>query len=100
MSVKMCVPIPDEGIEYDQFGRLLYHPEFHTNQGQPFTTEDLVYLCKFYEVDGYKSVSLALGRTEKSVKQKVENLKKYNQFDYYKNKWDLLFNRYYHGQNH
>lgn len=48
---------PDEddrkdGITFDKMGRMQYNPIFHTNHGKPFTVSDLIYLCKYYGVDG------------------------------------------------
>jgi predicted ArsR family transcriptional regulator len=71
--------------EYDRHGRMKYHPEFHKNHEKPFTESDLEYLCKFYDVDGAKLISLALGRTEATVRSKLSNLKKRGLFEYYKN---------------
>jgi hypothetical protein len=72
-------------FEYDNQGRLKYHPDFHPNHKKTFTESDLEYLCKYYEVDGKKKMSLALGKTETTVSMKVVLLKKNGLFDYYKN---------------
>jgi hypothetical protein len=93
MAKKRNLAIPEEGIEYDNRGRLKYHPEFHPNQGERLNDEELAYLCKFYEVDSLKSLSLALGRTERTLTNKVNYLRKKGLFDYYKKKWDLLYER-------
>lgn len=71
-------------VQYDRNGRMLYHPEFHPNQGKHFTVEELIYLCKFYDYDGPKYMSLALGRTEHTICEKVYQLKKSGKFEYYK----------------
>ncbi|MGF9907304.1 DNA-entry nuclease [Brevibacillus porteri] len=75
-------------VEYDVRGRMLYHPEFHPNQGKRFSDEETAYLCKFYETDSLKSLSLALGRIEKSLEYRIAYLKKTGLFDYYRAKWD------------
>ncbi|RNB94411.1 DNA-entry nuclease [Brevibacillus parabrevis] len=67
---------------------MLYHPDFHPNQGKPFDDDETAYLCKFYEADSLKSLSLALGRLEKSLEYRVAYLKKAGLFDYYRGKWD------------
>lgn len=72
-------------IEYDCRGRMKYHPDFHPNHGKRFTESDLEYLCKFYGIDGQKSVSLALGKTEMVINQKITSLRKRGLYDYYKN---------------
>jgi len=71
--------------EYDRVGQMKYHPEFHKNHKKSFTESDLEYLCKFYDVDGAKLISMALGRTEAAVRSKLSNLKKRGLFEYYKN---------------
>ncbi|MED4586695.1 DNA-entry nuclease [Brevibacillus choshinensis] len=90
MAKKRNVSVPDEGIEYDKRGRLMYHPELHPNQGKPFSDEETAYLCKYIESDGMKSMSLALGRLELSVKHKLDFVRKNGLVEYYKSKWDRL----------
>lgn len=74
-----------ESLEYDVGGRLQYNPDYHPNHGKPMTEEDLEYMCKYYEIDGRKSISLALGRTEKTIASKVTKLRATGKYDYYKN---------------
>jgi hypothetical protein len=74
-----------EKVTYDNYGRMAYHPEYHSNHRKPFTEEELEYLCKFYKLDGPLSISLCLGRTEKTVMSKVYMLKRKGLFEYYKN---------------
>lgn len=78
-------------VEYDSRGRMNYHPDFHPNQGKRFSTEETAYLCKFYDVDPIKTLSLALGRTEKSLEYRIVYLRKKSLIDYYKAKWDRHF---------
>ena len=73
-----------KAVEYDDFGHMSYHPKFHDRHGTRFTEEELEYLCKFYECDGFRSMSLALGRTERTTIQKVANLKKEKVYRYYR----------------
>lgn len=47
--------------------------------------EELEYLCKFCEVDDWRTMAFSLGRTEKTLRTKVNNLKRKGLFDYYKN---------------
>lgn len=82
---------PKPEIEYDDRGRMKYHPDFHPNQGKRFTDEETAYLCRFYETDTLKSLSLALGRLERSLEYKIVNLRKRALIDYYKYKWDRQF---------
>lgn len=71
----------------------MYHPDLHPDQGKPFTTEELAYLCKFYGYDPLKTLALALGRTEQTITNKVLYLRRAGVFDYYRKKWDLLFEK-------
>lgn len=74
-----------KAIEYDANGRMKYHRDFHQKQSHPWTTEDLEYLCKYYKVDGLKTISFALERTEMTVATKIHELRKSKLFNYYKN---------------
>lgn len=85
--------VKSPAITYDKRGRMEYHPEFHPNQGKRFSVDETVYLCKFYGIDSIKSLSLALGRTEKSLEYRIMYLKRAELFDYYKKKWDRMFER-------
>lgn len=66
-------------------GRMQYHPEFHPNHGKPFSQDDLIYMCKFYEIDGPRKISFALGKTEHTVMSRISALRKNGKFEYYKN---------------
>lgn len=79
-------PVIDTTIEYDGMGRMKYHPEYHTNHKKPFTEEELIYLAKYYKIDGRLNISLALGRTESTISTKVCELKKKGLWSYYQNK--------------
>lgn len=79
------IDVEEIEITYDKQGRMNYHPEFHFNHGKPFEPVELEYLCKFYESDGAADISFALGRTESTLRSKVNSLKKNGLFEYYKN---------------
>lgn len=80
----------DETIEYDNFGRMKYHPEYHFSHGKRFSKEELMYLCRFWEFDNRKDVALALGKTEHTLATKVWELRRDNEFEYYKQEYDNL----------
>lgn len=85
--------IKQDNIQYDRYGRVRYHPEYHPNHGKPYTTYDLWYLCRFWGFDSCRSLSFALGRPETAVKSKVHLLKKAGSFEYYKkmnNYWESM----------
>jgi DNA-binding MarR family transcriptional regulator len=69
----------------DNEGRVKYHPDLHPNHKQPYKLSELVYLCKFYRRGNRREISLALGRTESTVADKVCKLRKAGLLDYYKN---------------
>ena len=73
-----------EGIEYDNFGRIKFHPDYHFNHKKPFTDEELEYICKYYDTDGPRAIGFALGRTEMTIRTKVDWLKKNNLIGKYK----------------
>lgn len=77
-----------EDITYDHYGRMNYNPELHFAHGKRFTEEEKAYICKFYEFDGAEFVSLALGKTEKTIYQYYSQLKKQGLIEHYKRKWD------------
>lgn len=76
-----------DGIEYDKYYRMKYHPDFHPNHGRAFTTEDLEYLCMFYQHDDARTMSFALGRTEHVCRSKYASLKKKNLVEYYRERF-------------
>ncbi len=76
--------ICEDNIQYDRHGRMMYHPEFHPNHGRRMTEEELEYLCKYCEVDSWRHLSFALGRTEHTLRSKVNSLKKRGLYEYYK----------------
>ncbi|WP_246168306.1 DNA-entry nuclease [Paenibacillus antarcticus] len=81
---------PDEqdiidGITYDRQGRMEYNPLFHFNHGKHYTTSELIYICKYYEIDGRRNMSLAIGKTIKSITSTVWKLRQSGKWDYYKN---------------
>lgn len=77
-----------DGITFDKQGRMNYHPDFHPNHKTKFMLFDLIYLCKYYEVDGPRKISFALGRTEHTIMSKVAALRKSGLYDKYKNMSD------------
>lgn len=72
-------------ILYDKNKRMKYNPLFHSKHKIPFDDEELEYLCKYYETDGPKLMSMALDRTEMVITATVTRLKKQKKFEYYKN---------------
>lgn len=75
----------EDDVQFDHFGRMIYHPEFHDRHGETFTEEELEYLCKYWEYDGQRLMAYALGRTEHVLRNKVYYLRKNGKLDYYKN---------------
>lgn len=73
------------GIEYTKSNsRMRYNPEFHENHGNPYTKEDLIYMCSMWDGMKKADIALALGRTQGTVLSKVHYLRKIGLFDYYK----------------
>lgn len=63
-------------VEYDSCGRMKYNPDLHDRQGQPWTNDEIEYLTNWYIKIGIEEMSLALGRTEGTVANKVYHLRK------------------------
>ncbi len=63
-------------VEYDDFGRMKYNPEYHFNQGTSWSTEDKEYLIEWLDKIGLEEMSLALGRTEATISEKARVLRK------------------------
>ena len=83
-SIAVANPQADYPIEYDKYGRMAYNPMFHTSHGIPFTEEEKEYLCKFYEYDGAKMMSMAIGKTEKVIQKTVYELREKGLFEFYR----------------
>jgi hypothetical protein len=79
-----------ETYDFDECGRMNYDPRFHFAMGKPYTVGELMYLCRFYEHDGVKSLAFALGKPEQALTNVVIQLRKKGMFEYFKNKWDEL----------
>lgn len=54
-------------ITFDRFNRMKFHPDFHPNQGKPYTTEELEYLCRFYDHNPNDSICTWSNRTSDSM---------------------------------
>lgn len=65
-----------EQVQFDRYKRMKYHPEYHKNMGQPWSFEDLQYLINYYDKIGATEMSFALERTETSILQRVNELRK------------------------
>lgn len=77
--------VHEDEFQYDQFGRILYNPKYHSKHKTFFTEEDIEYLCKYCEIDGLKYMSHALDRPEATLSSKIYLLRKTGEFEYYKN---------------
>lgn len=63
-------------LAFDDFGRILYNPEFHKRHCKPWTKEEVDYLVNWYMRIGAEEMSFALERPEASIMQKVTHLRK------------------------
>jgi hypothetical protein len=73
-----------DGISYDSYGRMEYHPDFHPNHLVNMNAEEFEYLCYFWEYDSARTMAYALGRTENNLRSSVYKLKQSGRFDMYK----------------
>lgn len=72
MATETITPAPT----YDAYGRMNYHPEYHPNNGKPWTTTDVKYLIEYYEKIGPEQVGLDIGRTIHAVMTRAYELRK------------------------
>lgn len=80
--------IVKDGYEYTASNhRMRYNPEFHFNQGNPWSKEDLLYLCGMWGGMKTRDISFAIGRTESTCLTKVYSLRKIGLFETYKKKF-------------
>ena len=70
--------------------RMTYHPETCSRHYHGFTTNELAYMCYWYGNVSSREIALALGRTQKSILNKVARLKKSGQFNRYQRMYDRL----------
>ena len=49
--------------QYDKFGRMKFHPDYHERHKAPWTNHEEEYLIENYVKMGPERISLALGRT-------------------------------------
>ncbi|MEK5205216.1 DNA-entry nuclease [Bacillus sp. FSL R10-2789] len=71
-------------VQYDSSGRMKYHPDYHFNHKQPYTVNEMIYICSTYCRGRRREVAFAVGRTEATVASLVHMLKKSGDFDRYK----------------
>lgn len=65
-----------QDVAYDRYGRMKYHPEYHSKQQTPWTVEDQNYLIENYVLLGPEQISFALERTIHTVMQRACELRK------------------------
>ncbi|MGL5440828.1 MAG: hypothetical protein ACRDA4_10700 [Filifactoraceae bacterium] len=63
-------------LEVDRFGRLKYNKEFFGKTGSKWTKEDMDYLIGWYTKIGSEEMAFALERTETSILQRVNELRR------------------------
>jgi hypothetical protein len=61
-----------------------YDPELHTKHYQPWSEEDLTYLCSQYDTMRKADLAIALGRTHATILHKVQMLRETGLFEKYK----------------
>ncbi|MEN1968995.1 DNA-entry nuclease [Lentibacillus sp. N15] len=77
--------IMKEGLEYTASNnRMRYNPEFHENHGNPWTVQELIYLCSSWDGMHKADIAAALGRTHSTVLSKAYELRRDGEFNYYK----------------
>ena len=62
-------------VEYDKSGRMKYNSDLHDRQGKSWDDDEIEYLINWYTTIGLEEMSLALGRTEGTIAQKVNQFR-------------------------
>lgn len=70
-------------VKYDKWHRMQYDPEYHDNHNKPWTVNDLAFLCGQYKSMKKLDLSLALGRTHRTILSKASQLRKEGQFKHF-----------------
>ncbi|KOO40320.1 hypothetical protein [Priestia koreensis] len=78
MKKKILRNIPDLATERYEEG------DFFPHTNKRWHESDLEYIAKFYDFDGIESVSMALGRSEESVKSRFYRLQRAGKIDSYR----------------
>ncbi|MCQ4924976.1 hypothetical protein NE686_17885 [Tissierella carlieri] len=74
-----------DGIDYTKSNkRMRYNSEFHENHGNPFSKDDLIYMCSMWDSMKKADIAMALGKTHGTVLSKAYKLRKNGLFDYYR----------------
>ena len=68
--------------------RLRYHSGLCSRHYHHYTTGELAYLCYWYGHVSSREIALSLGRTQKSILNKAERLKKSGQFDEFRQMYE------------
>jgi hypothetical protein len=58
------------------------------NVGKPYTQYELIYMAKFYEVDGPELMAVHFGRNLKAVCEKYRWMQRKNLLEHYRSLWD------------
>ena len=83
------------GFEYTLSNyRMKYNSSFHENHGKPFTEEELAYICSIWDVTKKDNISRVLGRTHGTILKKVNDLRRNDQFEYFKRLGLELYHSY------
>lgn len=83
-SIRRTEPDEDDmkdGITFDRLGRMQYHPDFHPNHRKPITLGEKIYIAKYYDSDGMRSVGFALGRTESTIAHQASLMRMSGEWD-------------------
>ncbi|WP_071058780.1 hypothetical protein [Pelistega sp. MC2] len=63
-------------MNFDKYGRMQYHPEYHKNHRKPMLLSDQKWLIENYEIMGAEQCSFILERTIHSIYTIVTSLRK------------------------
>lgn len=71
-------------VKFDRCRRMVYHPEYHFNHKEPFTTQEVAYMCTMHGKMNLQDLGYALGRTPAAIAQRISQLKRKGLFERYR----------------
>lgn len=68
-------------VKYNNLGRMLYNPLYHSNRGKQWTTTEQRYLIDNYVLLGPEEVAMGLERPITSIMTRANELRKKGQME-------------------
>ncbi|MEH6941503.1 hypothetical protein [Bacillus sp. JJ722] len=83
--------VNNDVYKYNAHNQLLYNELIHYNQNVRFTFEETVYICNWHDKISIKEIALSIGKTERSIVDRICYLKRTNQYEELRRvKWEEI----------